>query len=205
MRWAERYISGMPPVSAQVPNLARALRVAVLALLGAAAVACGPNPEESYVRGHGLKAAELPLRDRVAIYQEAVGGAFTVGDSDLYLLLNPRLLPRTAGYVGGEPMTPALRNDLLKTRIVQGTCEPVETTGPYKAARCNARLAGYVVRFSDILRLRGDTMQVYLFVQRYSLPGAPDASRLRFERVYKVVKHPTGWDAVAEGRIEAPQ
>lgn len=195
----------MPYEPGHARRLTRAVRVGLLALLGAAAVGCGPNPEESYVRGHGLHVAELPLRDQVAIYQEAVGGAFAVGDPDLYLLLNPRLLPRTTGYVGGEPMTPALRNALLSTHIVQGTCEPVETTGPYKAARCSARLAGYVVRFSDILRLRGDTMQVYLFVQRYSLPGASGASRLRFERVYKVVKHPTGWDAVAEGRIEAPQ
>lgn len=175
-----------------------------LLLAGAAAAglaACAQRPQENYVRGHGLQVAQLPVRDQVAIYQEAVGGAFTVGDPSLYLLLNPRFLPRTAGQSGGEPMSPELRNALLMSGLAQGTCEPLVTTPP-KVAHCRAQLAGYVVRFSPVLRMPGDTMEVYLFVQRYSTPTSVGIDRLDFERVYKVVKHATGWDAVVEGRVQ---
>lgn len=182
----------------------RFYRATLCGLVGLAAFACGPHPEAAYVRGNGRTLADLPTRDQVAIYQEAVGGAFTVGDPSLYLLLNPRFLPRTAGLAGGEPLGPALRNGLLDSHIVQGTCEPAVTTGSPKVAHCRAPLAGYVVRFSQILRLPADTMEVYLVVQRYSTPTSTDISRLQFERIYKVVKHPTGWEAVAEGRIETP-
>jgi hypothetical protein len=180
------------------------LRAGVCALVAFSAFACAPRPEETYVRGHGLTLADLPIRDQVAIYQETIGGAFTVGDPALYLLLNPRFLPRTAGLAGGEPLGPALRDGLLDSRIVQGTCEPAVTTGALKVAHCRAPLAGYVVRFSPILRLTPDTMEVYLVVQRYSTPTSTGISRLEFERVYKLVKHRAGWDAVAEGRIETP-
>lgn len=182
--------------------LRRALRTAALAAL-AMASACKPKPEEAYVRGRGLAVARLPVRDQVAIYQEAVGGAFTVGDPSLYLLLNPRFLPRTAGLAGGEPMSPTLRNAVLMSGLAQGTCEPL-VTDPPKVAHCHAQLAGYVVRFSPVLQLPGDTMEVYLYVQRYSTPTSVGIERLDFERLYKVVKHATGWDAVVEGRIEHP-
>ncbi|HVA56902.1 MAG: hypothetical protein WBQ26_11870 [Gemmatimonadaceae bacterium] len=182
----------------------RLFRATAFGIVGLSAFACGPRPEEAYVRGQGLAVAELPVRDQVAIYQEAVGGAFTVGDPSLYLLLNPRFLPRTAGLAGGEPLGPALRNGLLDSRIVQGTCEPAVAKGSFTVAHCRAPLAGYVVRFSQILRLPADTMEVYLVVQRYSTPTSVGISRLQFERVYKVVKHASGWDAVAEGRIETP-
>ncbi|HEX8726079.1 MAG TPA: hypothetical protein VF737_11890 [Gemmatimonadaceae bacterium] len=171
------------------------------ALLGVAAAGCAPNPAESYVRGHGLTVADLPLRDRVAIYQEAVGGAFQVGDPSLYLLLDPRLLPRTGGYdAGSERMTSGLQNSLLKSHIVQGLCEPA--TEASKLAHCNAPLAGYVVRFSEVFRMPADTVSVNLYVQRYSTPTSVGVSELRFERIYKLVHLPTGWTAVVEGRVQ---
>jgi hypothetical protein len=173
--------------------------LALAALAGAAA--CGSHPAAVYVRGRGLEVARLPISDQVAIYQEAVGGAFTVGDPSLYLLLNPRFLPRTAGLEGGEPLSPTLRNAVLASGLAQGTCEPLTST-PTKVAHCRASLAGYVVRFSQVFRLPPDTMEVYLFVQRYSTPTSVGIDRLDFERVYKVVKHATGWDAVVEGRVE---
>ncbi|MDE3054532.1 MAG: hypothetical protein KGL38_08655 [Gemmatimonadota bacterium] len=183
------------------------MRIAIRLALGLAALAalgaCTPAAEPPFVRGTGLKVADLPVRDQVAIYQEAVGGAFTVGDPSLYLLLNPRFLPRTAGFSGGEPLSPTLRNAILMSGLAQGTCEPL-VTDPPKVAHCRAQLAGYVVRFSQVLRLPADTMEVYLYVQRYSTPTSVGIDQLDFERLYKVVKHATGWDAVMEGRIEHP-
>ena len=172
-----------------------------LVFLALATAACAPNPAESYVRGHGLAVADLPLRDRVAIYQEAVGGAFQVGDPSLYLLLDPRLLPRTGGYgAGSEVMTSGLQNSLLKSHIVQSTCEP--TNDEHKLAHCNAPMAGYVVRFSEVFQMPADTVSVNLYVQRYSTPASVGVGELRFERIYKLVHRPTGWTAVVEGRVQ---
>ncbi len=162
--------------------------------------ACGPKPEEAYVRGHGLTVADLPLHDRASIYQEAIAGAFQVGDPSLYLMLDPRLLPRTGGYGPGDDVTSGLQNTLLKSHIVQGVCEP-EGDGS-KVAHCSAPMAGYVVRFSDIFRMPADTVSVNLYVQRFSTPTSTGVGRLRFERIYKLVHRPTGWAAVVEGRIQ---
>lgn len=186
-------------------QLPTALRSTVLAALVAATAllpaACGPKPEDMYVRGRGLKVADLSLRDRADIYKEAINGSFTVGDPSLYLLLDPRLLPRTSGYAGGAPVSSGMRNVLLKSHLVQGTCEPpVEREA--KIPHCRAPMAGYLVRFSDVFRMRADTMAVYLYVQRYSTPTSVGIGRLRFEREYKVVKHGSAWEAVVEGRVD---
>jgi hypothetical protein len=180
-------------------TLSRRTWIFVFAALGLAA--CAPNPADSYVRGHGLSVADLSLRDRVAIYQEAVGGAFQVGDPSLYLVLDPRLLPRTGGYgPGSEVMTSGLQNSLLQSHIVQGTCEPA--TDGSKLAHCNAPMAGYVVRFSEIFQGPADTVSVNLYVQRYSTPTSVGVGQLRFERIYKLLHRATGWTAVVEGRVQ---
>lgn len=181
--------------------MSRPRQTLVAVLVAAAALGCGAKAEDTYVRGHGLRAADLPVRDRVAIYQAAIGGAFTVGDPSLYLLLDPRLLPRTEGYAGTAGMSQALRTALLDSHIVQGTCQPPIQDTPH-IAHCQAPMAGYVVRFSEVFGIPRDTMEVYLAVRRYSTPTTVGLGRLEFERVYKVVKHGAAWDAVAEGRIE---
>lgn len=179
-------------------TLKRAVRL--LPALALVAAACGPKADDAFVRGHGLTVADLSLRDRAAIYQEAIGGAFQVGDPSLYLLLDPRLLPRTADFGAGEDVTDGLRNTLLKSHIVQGTCQPAGDGS--KLAHCQAPMAGYVVRFSNVFRMPGDTMSVYLYVQRYSTPTSVGVGHLRFERIYKVVRRPSGWEAVSEGRVD---
>ncbi len=172
-----------------------------LVCVALATAGCAPNPAESYVRGHGLTEADLPLRDRVAIYQEAVGGAFQVGDPSLYLLLDPRLLPRTGGYgTGTGEMTSGLQNSLLQSHIVQGICQPSNDVG--KLAHCNAPMAGYVVRFSEVFQMPADTVSVNLYVQRYSTPSSVGVGALRFERIYKLVHRATGWAAVVEGHVQ---
>lgn len=166
--------------------------------------ACTSHKPDDFVRGHDLAPANLPLADRGRIYQEAIGASFQVGDPSLYLLLDPRFLPRTGGYGDGDPMSQAMQNTLLKSHIVQGTCIP-KGGGSGKLAHCTARLAGYVVRFSDVFQLPADTVSLYLYVQRYSTPTSTGIGPLRFERVYKVVRHGTAWDAVAEGRLKLDQ
>ena len=176
-------------------------RAALLALLvGVCLPGCTRSQPDAYVRGHDESIATLPLKDRIQIYQEVIGGAFQVGDPSLYLLLDPRLLPRTGGYGDGPAVSQATRNELLKSHIVQGMCQP--TGGDTKVAHCEASLAGYVVRLSDVFQAVHDTMVVNLYVQRYSTPSSAGVGRLRFERIYKLVKHGAAWDAVAEGRVD---
>ncbi len=181
--------------------MSRPRQLLIAALVAITAPGCGSKTEDTYVRGHGLRVADLPVHDRVAIYQAAIGGAFTIGDPSLYLLLDPRLLPRTEGYAGTAGMSQALRTAVLESHIVQGTCQPPIEETPH-IAHCQAPMAGYVVRFSEVFRMPHDTMEVYLAVRRYSTPTTVGIGRLEFERVYKVVKHGAAWDAVAEGRIE---
>jgi hypothetical protein len=171
---------------------------AALGLFGA--LSCTAKKPDTFVRGHGQSIANLPLKDRIRIYQEAIGGSFQVGDPSLYLLLDPRLLPRSGGYGDGPAVSQATQNELLKSHIVQGTCVP--TGGGSKVAHCEARLPGYVIRFSDVFQGAGDTASVNLYVQRYSTPTSTGVEHLRFERIYKLVKHGAAWDAVAEGRVD---
>lgn len=178
----------------------RAHRLLTVVLVSAGLVGCTSSRPDAYVRGHDDAIATLPLKDRIQIYQEAIGGAFQVGDPSLYLLLDPRLLPREGGYGDGPAVSQATRNELLKSHIVQGVCQP--TGGGAKVAHCEASLAGYVIRLSDVFQAAHDTMVVNLYVQRYSTPSSAGVGHLRFERIYKLVKHGATWDAVAEGRVE---
>ena len=178
-----------------------ARRLGAALLLAGALGACGHSAGDTYTRGHDLQVADLPLADRVHIYQEAIGGSFQVGDPSLYLLLDPRLLPRAGGYGDASALSQATQNELIRSHIVQGTCVP---TGGNAAgvAHCQAPLAGYVVRFTDVFRMHGDTMNVYLYVQRYSTPTSTGVGRLRFEREYKLVRQGSAWTAVAEGKLD---
>ena len=83
---------------------------------------------------------------------------------------------------------------------VKGTCQaPHEATR--KTLLCQAPLPGYVVRFSDVLQLAPDSVQVYVLIQKYDTPTSGASESLRFERVYQVVRHDGAWRAVREGRM----
>jgi hypothetical protein len=58
-----------------------------------------------------------------------------------------------------------------------------------------------VIRFSPVFALRGDSVQVYLYVQKYDTPSGDTSQTLRFERAYQVVRTGDDWRAVREGRV----
>ena len=43
------------------------------------------------------------------------------------------------------------------------------------------------MRFSPIFKLRGDSVQVYVYAQKYDNATSGNSDRLRFERAYQVV------------------
>jgi hypothetical protein len=46
-----------------------------------------------------------------------------------------------------------------------------------------------------------DSVQVYMYAQKYDTPGLAPSQVLRFERAYQVVRHGDAWQAAREGRV----
>jgi len=170
-----------------------------MALL-ALSLACGPDDggEGDVARGRGLEAAALPAAARAQVYEAVLRAAFEVEPS-LTLLLDPRLLPRTAGLEGGQAVPADLAPALRRRGVVQGTCTPRSDEGQ-PVPRCDARAAGYVVRFSDVFRVAPDSVQVHLAAERYDTPTSTTVEALRFEKVYQLVRQGDGWRVAQEAR-----
>ena len=173
--------------------------VATAAFAASALSACGGDASDD-VRGRGLAIASLPSAAQARIYEAAARAAFDLSDPSLSLLLDPRILPRTVGLAPIGTLPAEVIAELRQRHVVKGTCEP-----PVQALRgtahCTAALPGYVVRFSPVFALQGDTTQVYLFAQKYDTPASGISETLRFERAYQVVPSGGDWRAVREGRI----
>jgi hypothetical protein len=155
--------------------------------------------EDSSVRGRGLSVATLPAASQAHIYEAAVRASFEVDDQALSLLLDPRELPREVGLEASTRLPDAVAAELRQRGVTKGSCEP--PTVPKGVPVCKAALPGYVVRFSPVFAIKGDSVQVYVYVQKYDTPGGEKSDRLRFERAYQVVKRGDDWKAVREGRV----
>lgn len=170
--------------------------------LGVLVMACtaGCRGDDSgVVRGKGLAVASLSGADQARIYEAAVHGAFDV-DESLSLLLDARQLPRATGLAPNGRLSAAVVEELKRGGLVRGACEPA-LRGVPGVPRCAAERPGYVVRFSPVFTLRGDSVQVYAYFQNYDTRGSEPSQTLRFERAYQVVRHGDAWSAVREGRV----
>ena len=176
---------------------ARRSRVGLLCVF--AVLACGKE-DTSTVRGRGLSLAPLPATSQAQVYEAAARAAFEVDDPTLSLLLDPRELPRDVGLAPGGRVPDSLAAELRRRGVTKGTCEP-PLESKRGSPRCSAALPGYVLRFSPVFALRGDSVQVYLYAQKYDTPSSGNSDRLRFERAYQVVRRGEGWRAVREGRV----
>jgi len=151
------------------------------------------------VRGRGLSTASLSSLDEAHVFEAAARAAFDVDDPALSLLIDPRLLPRTTGLASAGTVPNDAVAELRRRGAVKGTCEPsLDGRG---TAQCSAALPGYVIRFTPVLALRGDSMQVYVYAQKYDTPASGHSPPLRFERAYQLVRRGDDWRAVREGRI----
>jgi hypothetical protein len=166
-----------------------------VSLIGHAACA---RDDSNVVRGKGLTVATLPPAAQARIYEAAVRGAFDV-DPSLSLLLDSRELPRGVGLAPEGTVPAAVATELRQRGVTRGACEPALATKG--VPQCAAELPGYVIRFSPVFTLRGDSVQVYIYVQKYDTPGGEASQTLRFERAYQVVRQGDEWRAVREGRV----
>ena len=168
----------------------------VALLLGA----CAPGEEDHFLRGHGLRVASMSADARVSVYKAALGAAFDLGDPALTLLLDRRKLARIGGMDPEGNLSGPVENGLRDRGIVQGFCEPPITTSR-KTPHCTARGPGYIVRFSDVLARGGDSVEVYLAVQKFDTPTSGASESLRFERAYQLVRRGGNFEPTSEARI----
>lgn len=173
----------------------RLLAVCALLLAGA----CAPEEGPPIARGRGLEVAQLSPAEQARVYRAAVSAAFDLGPG-LVLQLHPRLLPREAGVAGGDSVPASVVRAMREAGTIAGTCEPGPTPRG-ELPRCDATVAGYVVRYSDVLRLGDDSVQVYLSAEQYTVPGAPPQQVIQFEKAYQIVKTGSRWRVVREGRV----
>jgi|SRR5690242_5725445 len=164
-------------------------------------VACAPGDDDHFVRGHHLHAASLQPNMRVSVYQAALGAAFELNDPALTLLLDRRVLPRAGGMAEDGTLPGPIEVGLRNRGVIQGTCEP-PITSSRKTPQCTARGPGYVVRFSDVLSRGGDSVEVYLAVQKFDTPKSVGSESLRFEKAYQLVRRAgNNWEATREARV----
>ena len=173
----------------------RPLAILALAVLAAACTKERAG-DEKIVRGKGLEVMDLHDDAEAALYRAAVAASFESGPG-LTVLLHPRRLPREAGFDGGDPVPGSLAEALRRGGVVRGGCEP---PGTRDTPQCTADAAGYVIRGSDVFRLRGDTVQFHLAAERYATPTSGPQEALRFEKIYQLVPRGNGWRVVREAR-----
>ena len=172
---------------------------AIAALLAAAGGCAEKEVDDGFVRGPGLKLTQLPVPAKVAIYDAALRTAFDVGPG-LTLLLDPRFLPRTTGLGAGAPVPKNLVDALRQRGVVEGLCQPpAEATR--EAPQCDVANPGYIVRFSDVFRIRGDSVQVHVAVERFNTSTSAKSEIMRFEKAFQLVGKGTTWRVVRQGRV----
>jgi hypothetical protein len=182
----------------------RTIRLLPPAALAAVILAsCVPRDEDHFVRGHGLHVASIAPGTRVSVYQAALGASFELNDPALTLVLDRRLLPRAGGMEEDGRLPGAIETGLEQRGVIRGVCEP-PLTASRKTPRCTARGPGYVVRFSDVLDRGGDSVEVYLAVQRFDTPSSGASESLRFERAYQLVRRGDAWQTIREARVREP-
>ena len=183
-----------------MPSARRVVAAILLLLCG---VACRRDEDSTTLRGRGLQPATLSNVDRASVYNAALRAMFDMDDPALWLLLDPRLLPRGSGVGAGPPMPGGLSSTLRGQGIVKGTCV-APSSGAKKTLLCRAERPGYVVRFSDVFARSADSVEVYVLVQKYDTPESGGTEALRFEKAYQVVRQNGTWRAAKEGRMPRP-
>lgn len=175
------------------------IRIVTIALAAHIAGGCGGD-DSSILRGHGLSVATLSPKAQGGVYDAAARAAFDVTDPNQSLLLDRRGLPRTVGLAAADTWPQAVESEMRRLGSIKGVCQP-PITASRKTVKCAAPLPGYVVRFSPVFAMAGDTVEVYLFAQNYDNATSGYTTPLRFERAYQVVRSGDTWRAAREGRI----
>ena len=162
-------------------------------------VACGEDTSK-YARGRGLQVAQLSAAERAKIYAASLGGAFDL-DPGLSLLVDTTMLTRVGGEAPGGTLGADVRAALRGTGVTKGECAP-ERRSPTRAPLCRAEIPGYVVRFSDVFTMGGDSVQTHLLADRYDTPSTGEHNRFRIEQAYQLIRREGSWRVVRKARID---
>jgi hypothetical protein len=174
------------------PSLRKVVALGVL-------LACGEDTSK-YARGRGLQVAQVSAVDRARIYAAALGGAFDLGPG-LSLLVDTTMLTRLGGERPGEPLGHDVRRELRGTGVTKGECVPRRRAAT-RTPVCRADIPGYVVRFSDVFAMTGDSVQMHVFAERYDTPSTGEHNRFKIEQAYQLVRRDGGWRVVRKARID---
>jgi hypothetical protein len=74
-------------------------------------------------------------------------------------------------------------------------------SAPKNTPHCGTSDAGYIIRTSDVFSLSKDTLEVYLYAEKYGPKQGPMPEALRMEKVYQLVKEGQNWRVAREGRV----
>lgn len=179
-------------------RLSRSFRLSMTVVVLAAA-ACR-KAENNDVRGRGLAVASLSPSARARVYEAAARVGFDLNDPTLWLLADPRQLPRGVGLASEGRLSSAVLAELKSGGVFKGTCEP-PLKGKPGPPLCNAERPGYILRFSPVFTIRGDSAEVYMYVQQYDNPQSGHSDTRRYEKAYQVVRRNGQWRAVSEGTV----
>jgi hypothetical protein len=162
-------------------------------------LACAEDTSK-HARGRGLEVAQLSAADRAKIYAASLGGAFDL-DPGLSLLIDTTMLTRVGGERPGGALGTDVRAALRGTGVTKGECAP-QRRAPPRTPVCRTDLPGYVVRFSDVFAMAGDSVQTHLLADRYDTPATGEHNRFRIEQAYQLVRRNGDWSVVRKARID---
>jgi hypothetical protein len=174
------------------PSFRKVLGLAIL-------LACGEDTSK-YARGRGLEVAQLSAADHAKIYAAALGGAFDLGPG-LSLLVDTAKLGRMGGERPGGALGTDVRAALRESGVTKGECAP-QRRAATRTPICRADVPGYVVRFSDVFAMSGDSVQTHLLAERYDTPSTGEHNRFTIEQAYQLVRRNGGWSVVRKARID---
>jgi predicted small secreted protein len=182
---------------ATLRRFARHLPIAALLL---SAVACNTGADAGDdIRGGGAPSAKLNAAQKAGAYDAALREAFNV-DSELVLLIDRSILPRTGGWESRDTLDAAVVRELRSAGTIRGECVPVRKDTKH-GPTCVSNAPGYVVRVTDLFQVRGDTVRMFLAADRFqTASGIGPAQKFSFESGYELLRKNGKWTVVREGR-----
>jgi hypothetical protein len=178
-------------------RFARHLPIAALLL---SAVACNTGADAGDdIRGGGAPSAKLNAAQKAGAYDAALREAFNV-DSELVLLIDRSILPRSGGWESRDTLDAAVVRELRSAGAIRGECVPVRKDTKH-GPTCVSNAPGYVVRVTDLFQVRGDTVRMFLAADRFhTATGIGPAQKFSFESGYELLRKNGKWAVVREGR-----
>ena len=174
-------------------------RCAAAALLLFTLAACSGAGDTEDIRGGGKPSARLDPAQRAQAYDAALHAAFDV-DSALVLLVDPSVLPRSGGFESRDTLDAAIVRDLRTAGTIRGACVPVRKDTKH-GPTCVSDTPGYVVRFTDLYQMPGDTVRMFLAADRFqTASGIGPAQKFSFESGFELLRKNGKWVVVREGR-----